>query len=469
MLLFHIDRGDSLRTSLVSLMNLCLIVFLITGCQEAETNEATGDYNSEIASENNADSDESSETESKEENLDIKEENEIETESNTNQGVEQNEGNTEENPRDGPSADKLNEMKVHYIDVGQADATLIEYSYEGDDFRILIDTGNWDANNVVNYLESHEISHLDILIGTHPHADHIGQIDQVIANLDVEEVWLSGDTATSDIYQEVMDAIEDSNVEFHEPRAGEGYDIGPLGLEILNPDTLTGDLNEGSVSLRMDYGEVSFIFTGDAESQTENAMSQSGLHLEADILQLGHHGSNTATTDDFLNAVNPDVAIYSAGSDNQYGHPHDEVISRVTDKGIELYGTDVHGTVIVSTDGATYDVTTKKDGNITPASPSSGNYSGSSSSSNSSDDADSNDRNNGNDNDSATNTENCVDINSASTEEIESIIHFGPARAEELVHSRPFKSVDSLSKINGIGEARLADIKSEGLACVGGE
>jgi len=128
---------------------------------------------------------------------------------------------------------------------------------------------------------------------------------------------------------------------------------------VLNPYQLTGDFHEGSVSVRMTYGKVSFVLTGDAETHTEQAMIDRGHNLEAQVLHLGHHGSRTSSGSAFLEAVSPEISVYSAGKDNPYGHPHDEVVERIAAMGIPLYGTDVHGTVVIVTDGMTYSVETE--------------------------------------------------------------------------------------------------------------
>jgi beta-lactamase superfamily II metal-dependent hydrolase len=344
----------------------------------------------------------------------------------------------EKNPRDGPEAvvDHLEGLKVHYVDLGQADATLFEYSHEGTEYRFLIDSGNWNSSNVVNYLQSQKIKDIDIVVITHPHADHIGQLDKIIENFNVTEVWMSGDTTTSQVFQRALSAIDTHNIDYYEPRAGDVFDIGPLVVEVINPQKLTGDLHEGSVSMRIQYGEVSFLFTGDAEKQTEQAILNRGYHVKADILQLGHHGSKTSTIPEFLEEVNPEVAIYSAGKDNQYGHPHDEVLDRVKNAGIELYGTKVHGTIVVETDGKDYKISASKGG--TDLKTESNNSAG------------------------------CIDINTANIEELQNITHISPSRAQELIQLRLFSSIDDMKRINGIGPARIEEIKTQGLACVGG-
>lgn len=331
------------------------------------------------------------------------------------------------------------ELLVHFIDVGQGDATLLQ----GPDFTVLIDAGRHDQNDVVPYLKSVNVKSIDLLILTHPHADHIGQAVNVLKSFKVDEVWMPGSEHTSRTYEELLDIILESDVSYNEPRAGERYRIGSLDIMVLHPDKLIGDLNEDSIAVKAKYGDVKFVFTGDAEKRSEETMVKSGRDLRADILHIGHHGSNTSSTQAFLKAVNPDVAIYSAGEGNPYGHPHEEVIQRLLDMKIKVYGTDVHGTIIVKTDGRTYDISTEKSGSIKNPGKDDGDKDG--------------------DNEVPSG---CININTASFEELQQIIHIGPDRAHQIIELRPFNSLDDLLQVKGIGQSRLQDIKAQGLACV---
>ncbi|MFJ7934497.1 MBL fold metallo-hydrolase [Sporosarcina sp. NPDC096371] len=326
-------------------------------------------------------------------------------------------------------------LKVHYIDVGQADATLLQVIDKDESINLLIDTGDWNASDVVDYLHAQNIKDIDIIAVTHPHADHIGQLDKIIGEFSVTEVWMNGETANSGVFAKSLEAIEKHNVEYYEPEVGEVFDIGPLEIAILHPNALSANTNNNSLAMRLQYGEVSFLFTGDAEQQAEQAILTNGANIHAQILHLGHHGSNTSSTPEFLQAVKPEIAIYSAGIDNSYGHPDAEVVDRIHSRDIPLYGTDTHGTIMVETDGKTYTVMTQKQGTLSQ--PTAGNS--------------------------------CLDINTASEEDVQQITHIGPALASELIKLRPYHSIDELTTIKGIGPARLQDIKSQGLACVGGK
>jgi competence protein ComEC len=331
------------------------------------------------------------------------------------------------------------EATIHFIDVGQGDATLLQ----GPDFTVLIDAGRHDRNDVVPYLTSVGVKELDLVIGTHPHADHIGQMDKVMQAFPVKEVWMSGDSHTSQIFERVLNAIFEHEVDYYEPRAGEHFEIGSLHIRVVNPVEVTGDLHEGSISLVATYGDISILFTGDAEKQTENAMLDRKEAINAQIFQLGHHGSSTSNTEKFVKEVNPEIVIYSAGADNSYGHPHQEVIELFSTLNIPMYGTIKNETIVISTDGLSYTINANQMTSMERkveldqsqqkteiASPS------------------------------------CLDVNNASIEELLQITHIGEERAEQLINLRPFKSIDELSRINGIGEGRLKDIKAEGLACV---
>jgi beta-lactamase superfamily II metal-dependent hydrolase len=322
------------------------------------------------------------------------------------------------------------EVKVHYINVGQGDATL----FMGPDFTMLVDAGRHDTNDVTPYLHSQGVTEIDLMILTHPHADHIGQADTVIQKFDVKEVWMSGEEHTSATFERVLDALLASNAEYHEPRAGESFQFGSALVEVYNPESLTGDLHESSVSVRITYGDIKFLFTGDAEQQTEQDIMNREHDVEAHIFQLGHHGSITSNTHSFLKKVQPEVAIYSAGEGNSYGHPHDEIVERLENMDIDLYGTDVNGHIIVTTDGKQYTVSTEK--GIT------------------------------NEQETESNSGDCIDVNTATKEELTEITQIGEERADELIQFRPYQSLDELSQINGIGPARVAEIKEQGLACV---
>ena len=254
--------------------------------------------------------------------------------------------------------------EVHFVDVGQADFTL----FEGPEANVVVDTADWQDENVVPYLREQGISEIDLVVVTHPDADHIGQLDKVMNSMEVEEVWMSGTPHTTQTYEDAIDAVLGSDAGYYEPRAGEEFVVGRMRIEALHPEegTLTGDVQKDSVAVRVVYGETSFLMSGDggrgAESEMVEDAEAGKIELDSDVYQMGHHGSSTSSRRSFLEAVNPDVAVYSAGEDNSFGHPDDEVIERHAEMGIDVYGTDEHGTVVVETGpNGSYTVETEKD------------------------------------------------------------------------------------------------------------
>lgn len=249
------------------------------------------------------------------------------------------------------------ELIVTFFDVGQGDATL----FQAEEATILIDAGRHDREEVVSLLEDSGVERIDLFIATHPHADHIGQADQVLDAFPVEEVWMSGDSHTTKTFERMVAAIEASGADYYEPRAGEEFEIGSLLLEVLHPEELTGDLNNGSIAVQVHFGDVSFLMMGDAEAEAEEEIIERSAHLQSTILRVGHHGSSTSTTPAFLEAVKPEAGIYSAGRENEYGHPHAEVVELFQEKNIPLYGTDQHGKIVVETDGTSYEIILEHD------------------------------------------------------------------------------------------------------------
>ncbi|WP_413374679.1 ComEC/Rec2 family competence protein [Alkalihalobacillus sp. 1P02AB] len=244
------------------------------------------------------------------------------------------------------------EAVVSFLDVGQGDSTLIQ----SEKTTILMDTGRHDSDVLFHQLEHLGIEKIDLLILTHPHADHIGNADQVIYQFSPDEVWIDGNEATTRTFERLLDALIETETPVVEPRAGEVYEQGDFLIEILHPYELTGHLNNDSISTRITYGEVTFLLTGDAEQRSEERMLESDLNLKSDIYKVGHHGSSTSNSRRFVEAVSPEVAIYSAESDNSYGHPHWEVVDLFDELGIDLYGTAEHGTITIYTDGETFDL-----------------------------------------------------------------------------------------------------------------
>ncbi|MGM0524305.1 MAG: MBL fold metallo-hydrolase [Bacillota bacterium] len=359
------------------------------------------------------------------------------------------------------------EMIVHFIDVGQGDSILIETASG----NILVDAGNWNGRAVIDYLNNRGISHLDLMIATHPDADHIGQMPLILEALTVDEVWMNGVESTSKTFENTINLIMEKDIVYYEPEVGDGIDFGDVAIDVLGPITRTTDANKDSIVTQVTHGAVGIMLTGDAGVKEEASLiNRFGNGLMSDILKLGHHGSNTSTSQAFLDAVSPEAVIISASENNSYGHPHEEVVERLVTSGVDVYQTSQHGDVVFRSDGATIKLIDANDYPTTPVISS-------------------------NDSTNATNEKKeetttppvtspapdapkedvtqsekesgtCVDINTASKEQLMTIIHIGDERADQLIQLRPFDSVDQLTRIKGIAAGRLKDIKAENVACV---
>ena len=244
---------------------------------------------------------------------------------------------------------------VHFINVGQGDSILLDFG----DVEVLIDGGE-KSPSVISYIDDYVDGPLEVMVATHPHAGHIGGLIGVLGAFEVDEIWLNGDTSTSKTYSQFMLAVNSEGAEVCEARRGDTIEVGGLVLDVLHPVSLSDTTNNNSIVLSLSYGEIDFLFTGDAEQQAESNMLGTGILRDVEILKVGHHGSRTASSQAFLAAVQPDVAIYMAGLGNQYGHPHEETITALQAIGASIYGTDANGTVTVSTDGQTHIVQTEK-------------------------------------------------------------------------------------------------------------
>ena len=244
-------------------------------------------------------------------------------------------------------------LVVRFLDVGQGDAILIQAPGGS---TALIDGGEV-GSGVLQHLGNLGVQQLDLMVATHPHADHIGGLIEVLDAIPVAQVVTNGQVHTTSTYEDLLDAIAAAGSAYREVRRGDMLQLGTLTLEVLNPTSSAGtDYNNGSVVLRLVYGQVAFLFTGDAESEAETSMLVSGRPLEAKILKVGHHGSRSSSSTSFLVAVRPEVAVISVGASNVYGHPHPEALNRLAAVGSVVYRTDRDGTVTVTTNGVTYSV-----------------------------------------------------------------------------------------------------------------
>jgi len=339
---------------------------------------------------------------------------------------------------------EIGDMVVHFIDVGQGDCILVETPCET---YVLVDAGTRAAGDVVvSYLKDLGVDELKKVVATHEHADHVGGLISVYES-PIEVITTYGssyehDTQTAEEFR----ALAKQHSTFKTPSALDALNLGCDHIEatFLHPYArAVGDLHYMNLVLNVEYNDFSVLLTGDAEIETEDSMRGNApiyTYLPSQVLKVGHHGSRTSTSSDFLDAVNPEAAVIMVGEDNRYGHPHEETLVSLTEAGVEIYRTDEHGNIIVTTDGNTYnfDVAPYRYDPVVDPDP---------------------------DTEPEPAPER-ININTASLEELQEIVHIGESRAQEIIEFRPFNSLDELDRISGIGPARLQDIKDEGIAHV---
>lgn len=251
------------------------------------------------------------------------------------------------------SEDAEGELRVRYLDVGQGDCTLVSCNGE----YLLIDGGDSDhSSEVYSVLERLDVDCIDYIVATHPDADHIGGISGALNEADCGTFYCSVTSHDTETFEDMVSYLGDTEITV--PSAGDTFYLGAALVTFVGPVSNYDDTNNGSLVLRIDYGDTSFLFTGDAETESEDDMIAAGADLSADVLKVGHHGSRSSSSSEFLQEVDPEYAIISVGADNEYGHPTEEVLERLDSIGAEVYRTDEDGSVVVVSDGETITVET---------------------------------------------------------------------------------------------------------------
>ena len=235
-------------------------------------------------------------------------------------------------------------LQIIYFDVGQANSTLIMNNGK----TTVIDGGNdSDGDDLVKYIKSQKISKIDTVIATHLHADHIGGLDDIIDNFDIGTVYMPDTINTDKQVEEFLDAMERKKLNYEVPEVGEKFKNGLAHCEVMAIDNKAKDLNNSSIVIQMNYLEQRYLFMGDSEKEVENSRDWNKVN----VLKVGHHGSNTSSTERFLNQIRPEFAIISVGLNNKYHHPSTEILNRFKSLNTSIYRTDEDGSLLLESDG----------------------------------------------------------------------------------------------------------------------
>ena len=260
-------------------------------------------------------------------------------------------------------------FQMHFIDVGQALSVLVEC----DGQFMLYDGGNVDDGSlVVSYLQNQGVEELQYVFCSHAHEDHVGGLAAALAYFPANHVYSPVTEADTKCFQDFVKYTQQQGLQVEVPAVGTVWPLGSATVTLLGPVKQYDETNDTSLVLRIDYGSTSFLLTGDMESDAERDLVESGANLKADVLQVGHHGSSTSSSYVFLNAVLPKMGIISCGVNNKYGHPHEETLSILRDAGVDVYRTDLMGTITIGSDGANYTVSSEHyatDAELNPTDP----------------------------------------------------------------------------------------------------
>ena len=260
-----------------------------------------------------------------------------------------------------PSISDDSSFEVYYIDVGQADSTLIICDGE----TLLIDGGNvGDSDLIYTFLKNKGISHLDYVVCTHAHEDHVGGLSGALHAATASHVYSPVTEYDSKAFQNFVKVVNKQGLSLTLPPAGTVFSLGSAEISILGPLKEYSETNNTSIVIKATHGDISFLFTGDMERVAEMDLIEAGIDLSADVLKVGHHGSSTSSSYAFIYEVMPKYGIISCGKNNSYGHPHEEVLSRFRDSETKLFRTDLQGTIVCRSDGKSLEFTVERNAEI---------------------------------------------------------------------------------------------------------
>ena len=242
-------------------------------------------------------------------------------------------------------------LSVHFLDVQHADCILLAC---GGEYALVDGAYPESGDKIVSYLREQGVEELELMVGTHPHGDHIGGLPQVLDSFPTETVWASQLPYTNDYVSNFTTAVTRNGADFVQPRPGESFQLGDATIDVIGPLNLQyEDANDLSLVLRVTYGDTRFLLTGDMEELAERELVEADVDLKADVLKVGHHGSSSSTSYRFLRAVAPTYGVISLAAYNEYGHPHNAPLSRLMDADVTIYRTDKMYDVVAFSDGQT--------------------------------------------------------------------------------------------------------------------
>lgn len=246
-------------------------------------------------------------------------------------------------------------LKVYITDVGQADSILIR---DGN-YNMLIDAGNnSDGEKLVKYYKELGITSFKYVFASHPHEDHIGGMDDIINNFDIENFYMPDKLSTTKTFEDMLDALERKNLKYIVPKVNDKLSLNNSNINVIYVGSDESDINDSSIVLKLNYFSNSFLFTGDLGSNKEKEILNSGANIKADVLKVGHHGSGYSTASLFLDKVNPSFAVISVGKNNIYKHPASSTLEKLNKRGIKVYRTDLDGTILFESNGKDISVST---------------------------------------------------------------------------------------------------------------